>query len=74
MADPEVICSYLDEAGLDGAKILDWGADPDVKAALAAATERSVTMGLSGATTFYLKGKIYFGKDSLRDIAYATAA
>lgn len=74
MADPEVIRIRLDQAGLDGAKFLAWGAEPDVKAALAAATERSVTMGSFGAPTFYVKGEVYFGKDSLRDLEDAIAS
>lgn len=74
MDDPDIIRAVLDEAGLDGAHIVERIQDPAVKAKLVANTEDSVARGTFGIPTFFVDGDIYFGKDRLRDVEDAIAA
>lgn len=71
MDDPHVIREVLDEADLDGERMLERIQDPDVKAKLVANTEDSVARGSFGIPTFYVDSEIYFGKDRLRDVEEA---
>ena len=71
MDEPEIIRAVLDEAGLDGAAMLERIQEPDVKAKLVANTEDSVARGSFGIPTFFVDGDIYFGKDRLRDVEEA---
>lgn len=73
MDDPAVIKAALDQAGIDGARILARIQDPDVKDRLLKNTEQSVARGTFGSPTFYVNGDIFFGKDSLRDVEEAIA-
>jgi 2-hydroxychromene-2-carboxylate isomerase len=74
MDDPEVVARSLGERGLDGEAFVARASVPEVKAKLAANTERSVARGTFGAPTFFVGDEIYFGKDKLRDVEEATAA
>jgi 2-hydroxychromene-2-carboxylate isomerase len=74
MDDPAVIRASLDEAGLDGARMLERIQDPGVKARLIENTERSVARGCFGSPTFFVGEEIYFGKDRLRDVEEAIQA
>jgi 2-hydroxychromene-2-carboxylate isomerase len=74
MDEPEVILAALDEAGLDGARMLERIQDPAVKARLIANTEDSVARGCFGSPTFFVGDDIYFGKDRLRDLEEAILA
>jgi 2-hydroxychromene-2-carboxylate isomerase len=74
MDDPEVVAQSLGERGLDGEAFLARAAAPEVKARLAANTERSVARGTFGAPTFFVGDEIYFGKDRLRDVEEAIVA
>jgi 2-hydroxychromene-2-carboxylate isomerase len=74
MDDPAVIRASLDEAGLDGARMLERIQDPEVKARLVENTEASVERGCFGSPTFFVGEEIYFGKDRLRDVEEAIAA
>lgn len=67
---PDVIACTLAEAGLP-AEIAQLSADPEVKAELAANTERAVTRGAFGSPTFFLGEAMWFGKDRLRDVVEA---
>ncbi|MAB14693.1 2-hydroxychromene-2-carboxylate isomerase [Parvibaculum sp.] len=71
MDDPDIICAVLNDAGIDGAHILERIQDPAVKAKLVANTEDSVARGAFGIPTFFVDGDIYFGKDRLRDVEEA---
>ena len=71
MDDPEIIRAVLDDAGFDGAQMLERIQDPSVKAKLVANTEDSVARGSFGIPTFFVDGDIYFGKDRLRDVEEA---
>ena len=68
MDDPQVIRAALDEAGLDGARILARIQEQDVKDALLRNTESSVARGNFGAPTFFVGDEMFFGKDRLRDV------
>ena len=68
MADDDVILTALDEAGLDGRKLMATAQDPDVKARLLENTQRSHDRGAFGSPTFFVGDEIFFGKDRLRDV------
>ena len=68
MDDPAVIGAALDEAGIDGSRVLARIQDQDVKDRLLKNTEGSVARGTFGSPTFYVTEEIFFGKDRLRDV------
>jgi 2-hydroxychromene-2-carboxylate isomerase len=68
MDDPNTISAALDEAGLDGARVLARIQDQDVKDRLLKNTEASVARGTFGAPTFFVGEEMFFGKDRLRDV------
>jgi 2-hydroxychromene-2-carboxylate isomerase len=68
MDDAAVIRGVLDQAGLDGARLIQRMADQDVKDALIANTDASVKRGTFGAPMFFVGAEMFFGKDSLRDV------
>lgn len=68
MDDPAVIGAALDEAGIDGSRVLARIQDQDVKDRLLKNTEGSVARGTFGSPTFYVNEEIFFGKDRLRDV------
>lgn len=65
LSDPEVFVEVLNEAGLDGAKILEMSADPAIKEQLKDATAKAVERGLFGAPTMFIGEDMYFGQDRL---------
>ncbi|WP_064574208.1 2-hydroxychromene-2-carboxylate isomerase [Cupriavidus gilardii] len=68
MDDPAVIASVLDQAGLDGSRLLEAINQPAVKETLLGNTQRAFERGAFGAPTFFVDDEIFFGKDSLRDV------
>jgi 2-hydroxychromene-2-carboxylate isomerase len=68
VADSAVAAGVLNEAGLDGARLLARAQDQDVKDKLAANTSMSVDMGAFGSPTFFVGEDMYFGKETLRDV------
>ena len=68
MADPEVIRSELDAAGLGGQALLAATQDADVKARLLANTETAHARGAFGSPTFLVGDELFFGKDRLREV------
>lgn len=68
MDDPAVIEAALNEAGLDGARLLEAINQPAIKETLLANTQRAFERGAFGAPTFFVDDEIFFGKDSLRDV------
>jgi len=68
MDDPNVFRAALDEAGLEGARILELIQTPKIKDQLIENTQRSVERGTFGSPTFYVGNEIFFGKDRLRDV------
>jgi 2-hydroxychromene-2-carboxylate isomerase len=65
MNDPAVVGSALHQAGLDAQALLAWSQEPDVKAALKAATEEAVARGVFGAPTFFAGDQMFWGQDRI---------
>ena len=65
MGDPGTVAATLDDAGLDSEQLLALSQQPDIKAALVAATEAAVERGCFGAPTLFMDGEMYFGQDRL---------
>ncbi|MEO9898159.1 MAG: 2-hydroxychromene-2-carboxylate isomerase [Paracoccaceae bacterium] len=70
MADPDVVVSTLDAAGLPGADILSATQIPDVKGRLAAVTDDAIARKVFGAPTMFVGDEMFFGKDALNDLAW----
>jgi 2-hydroxychromene-2-carboxylate isomerase len=68
MDDPEVAAKALTASGLDGAKLLTRGQEPEVKARLIANTQSAVERGAFGSPTFFVGKEIFFGKEQLREV------
>ena len=68
MDDPEVAAKALTSSGLDGAKLLALGQEPDVKAKLIANTQAAVERGAFGSPTFFVGNEMFFGKEQLREV------
>ncbi len=71
--DPVVVKNVLDEAGLDSAALLAMADDADVKAELAANTERAAARGAFGVPTFFVDGEMFWGKERLAQVSEALA-
>ncbi|MCU0967282.1 MAG: 2-hydroxychromene-2-carboxylate isomerase [Rubrivivax sp.] len=65
LGDPAVLAEVLAGAGLDPAAFQALVADPEVKAALVAATEEAVARGVFGAPTVFVGDAMFFGQDRL---------
>jgi 2-hydroxychromene-2-carboxylate isomerase len=68
MDDPEVAAKALTASGLDGAKLLTRGQEPEVKARLIANTQSAVERGVFGSPTFFVGKEMFFGKEQLREV------
>ena len=68
MDDPEVAAAALQQAGLDGGRLMARAQEPEVKERLLKNTEASVARGTFGSPTFFVGEEIFFGKDRLRDV------
>ena len=68
MDDPEVAARALTASGLDGAKLLARGQEPEVKATLIANTQSAVERGVFGSPTFFVGQEMFFGKEQLREV------
>jgi len=68
LADPAVLAARLDRAGLDGAGLIARGQTPEIKSALAEATNRAVARGAFGLPTFFVGEEMFFGKERLAQI------
>lgn len=68
MADDQTILNCLNQAGLDGAQILELIQTQHIKDQLVANTDRSFAMGAFGSPTYFVDGDIYFGKDKLDEV------
>jgi 2-hydroxychromene-2-carboxylate isomerase len=67
-ADPAVLAARLDRAGLDGAALIERGQAPEIKTALAEATEKAVARGVFGLPTFFVGDEMFFGKERLSQV------
>ena len=68
LADPAVLGARLERAGLDAAALLARAQAPEIKAALAEATEKAVARGVFGLPTFFVGDEMFFGKERLGQI------
>jgi 2-hydroxychromene-2-carboxylate isomerase len=68
MDDLDVAAKALTASGLDGAKLLARGQEPEVKARLIANTQSAVERGVFGSPTFFVGKEIFFGKEQLREV------
>jgi 2-hydroxychromene-2-carboxylate isomerase len=68
MDDPEVAAKALTASGLDGARLLTRGQEPEVKARLIANTQSAVERGVFGSPTFFVGREMFFGKEQLREV------
>jgi 2-hydroxychromene-2-carboxylate isomerase len=72
IADPDVLRTVLDSAGLDGHRLLELAQRPEIKAQLRANTSEAQRLGIFGAPDFVVNGELFFGQDRLQDaIAWA---
>lgn len=68
MGEPATLLSVLDEAGLDGERLLALAQTDAVKARLADNTAAAVERGAFGAPTFFVGDEMFFGKERLGQI------
>jgi 2-hydroxychromene-2-carboxylate isomerase len=68
MDDPDVAAKALTASGLDGARLLARGQEPEVKARLIANTQSAVERGVFGSPTFFVGKEMFFGKEQLREV------
>jgi 2-hydroxychromene-2-carboxylate isomerase len=68
MSDADVVVAALQQAGLDGARLIARTQEPEVKERLMKNTEASVARGTFGSPTFFVGDEIFFGKDKLHDV------
>lgn len=73
LAQPEIVASTLEEAGLDGKELLERAEKPETKARLVANTEAAVARGTFGVPTFFVGDEIFFGKERLGQVAEVIA-
>ena len=73
MGDAAVLADTLQRAGFDLAAFNALVNDPEVKAALVAATEEAVSRGVFGAPTCFVGDAMFFGQDRLDFVREALA-
>ena len=71
--DAAVVKDVLDTAGLDSAALLAKADDPEIKAELAANTEKAAARGAFGVPTFFVGDEMFWGKERLGQVADALA-
>lgn len=65
LGDPAELAAVLGAAGFDPEAFMALVGDPEVKAALVAATEQAVARGAFGAPTIFVGDTMFFGQDRL---------
>lgn len=71
VGDEDVLRSVLDEAGFEGAELLERAGTSEVKDGLRANTERALRAGACGAPTFVVGDQLFWGQDRLDMVAAA---
>jgi 2-hydroxychromene-2-carboxylate isomerase len=69
----DVLAGVADEVGLDGAALPEAIADPEIKAALRAATDGAWEAGVGGVPTLRIGDALFYGDDRLETAAAAAA-
>lgn len=72
--DLDVVRKVLEDSGLDSAAILAKADDPEVKAELAANTEKAADRGAFGVPTFFVGPDMYWGKERQGQVEDALTA
>ncbi|WP_373472805.1 2-hydroxychromene-2-carboxylate isomerase [Sphingorhabdus lacus] len=72
--DLDVVRKVLEDSGLDSAAILAKADDPEVKAELAANTEKAADRGAFGVPTFFVGPDMFWGKERLGQVEDALTA
>jgi 2-hydroxychromene-2-carboxylate isomerase len=65
ISDAALLARLANEAGFDGQELLARAATPEVKQALAAATEAAIADGVFGVPTYRLDGELFWGGDRI---------
>ena len=67
LGDPAVVSRLLDEAGLDGAALVEGSQQQSVKDALRENTEEAARLGVFGAPTYFMEdGRMFWGHDRVK--------
>lgn len=71
LSDPDVFCTVMDHAGLDGQTLRDTAQTQPVKDALRKTTDSAVARGVFGMPTIFVGTDMFFGKDRLHQVEAA---
>lgn len=71
LGDPAVLADAVSKAGFDAEKFAALIGDPEVKAALIAATDEAIARGAFGAPTMFVGDAMFFGQDRLEFVREA---
>lgn len=72
--DPAVVKDVLGGAGLDSAALFEQAETAEVKAELAANTEKAAARGAFGVPTFFVGDEMFWGKERLAQVSEALAS
>jgi 2-hydroxychromene-2-carboxylate isomerase len=70
ISDAAVLARLADAAGFDGNGLLERAATPDVKQALARATDEAIAEGVFGVPTYRLDGELFWGGDRIEALLW----
>ncbi len=71
LGDPAVVSRLLDEAGFDGAALVEGSQQQSVKDALRENTEEAARLGVFGAPTYFMEdGRMFWGHDRVKLLDY----
>jgi 2-hydroxychromene-2-carboxylate isomerase len=73
VSDMAVLAGLADECCLDGRALAQAAVSPEVKQALAAATEQAITAGVFGVPTFAFEGEFFWGADRIDSLLWRLA-
>jgi len=74
MSDPQVVAAAMRAAEFDWDAYLDGIEREDIKARLAASTQRAIERGAFGVPTFFVGEEMFFGQDRLEFVREALRA
>jgi len=70
ISDEATVLATLNEAGLDGARLLDLARTPEAAVAFEQATQEAINRGVFGSPTYVVNDEMFFGQDRLSDLAW----
>ena len=71
LAESAVLASVLEEAGVDGSRVVEQSRSPEYEQQLEAATREAAARGVFGSPTFFVGDQMFFGNDRLGFVATA---